>query len=151
MKTAVRLFTAGLIFLVAGCGQQTSQSVTREADPQIVFFNLTSDAAEDPHPMTMAFQLAGHALDDGRKVVLFFNVRAVNVPTTAFPAKLAFKDKPLKDMLAGLLDRGAAAHVCPHCLKALGVDATKLVAGAQVTTREALFANIGSGTVVFTY
>jgi predicted peroxiredoxin len=116
-----------------------------------VFFNLTADPAADAHSLTMAMQLAGHALDAGRRVVLFCNVRAVGVPTKGFDAELAHHDKPIKQLLAGLILRGAQVHVCPHCMEAEGVKEEELVAGARVTTRETLFAELGPATVVFTY
>jgi predicted peroxiredoxin len=99
----------------------------------------------------MALQLAGHGLDSERKVVLFFNVRAADIPTKSFPETIAFKDQPIKKMLADLIERGAEVHVCPHCMQALAVNPDALIAGAQVTDREALFSNITSNTVVFTY
>ena len=118
---------------------------------QILLLNITSGATEDAHAVTMALQLAGHALDDGREVVLFFNVRGAAVPTVGLPADLAFKDMPIKDLLAKLIARGAEVHVCPHCMKALEVKADDLIAGAIVTDREKLFSKVGSNTVVFSY
>jgi predicted peroxiredoxin len=117
----------------------------------VMFFNITSGPEEDAHAVTMALQLAGHALDDGREVVLFFNVRGVDAPKKDLPGDLAFKDKPIKTLLADLIDRGAQAHVCPHCMKALDVSAEDLIDGAVVTDREKLFGKIGSNTVVFSY
>ena len=136
-----------------GCGQTVNESavVAKPVGPPIMFISITSGAIEDTHSVTMALQLAGHALDDERKVVLFFNVRAANIPTKSFPGAIAFKDKPIKELLAGLIDRGAEVHVCPHCMQALAVNPDALIKGAQVTDREALFSNITSNTVVFTY
>jgi predicted peroxiredoxin len=115
-----------------------------------MFFNITS-GPEDPHPVTMALQLAGHALDDERPVVLFFNVRGVHVPTVQLPDTTAFGDRPIKELLTGLVERGAEVHVCPHCMAALGVEATDLIEGAQVTNRDMLFAHLQGNTAVFTY
>lgn len=47
----------------------------------------------------MALQLPEHALNDGKGVVLFFNVEGVTVPTKDFPDDLAFHDKPIKSLL----------------------------------------------------
>jgi len=41
--------------------------------------------------------------------------------------------------------------MCPHCMKALEVEASELVEGAVVTDREKLFSNVGPSTVVFSY
>ena len=99
----------------------------------------------------MAMQLAGHSLDDGREVVLFFNLQGVLVPTEQLPDTLAFGERPIKEMLTDLMARGAQVHVCPHCMGALGVESEDLLPDAQVTTRELLFAKLTNNTVVFTY
>jgi sulfur relay (sulfurtransferase) complex TusBCD TusD component (DsrE family) len=99
----------------------------------------------------MALQLAGHSLDAGRTTVLFFNVRGVTTPTSAFPDDLAFGDRPIKELLSSLMERGAEVHVCPHCMAALAVVESDLLPGAQVTDRDALFGHMGSQTVVFSY
>jgi predicted peroxiredoxin len=153
MKNSMPMLIVLGLFLAIGCNQsgQEAVPVATKTESQVMLFNMTSGATEDPHAVTMALQLAGHALDDGREVVLFFNVRGVNVPTTALPADLAFKDKPIKQLLAQLIERGAEVHVCPHCLNALEVNADDLISGAVVTDRDKLFSKVGSNTVVFTY
>jgi predicted peroxiredoxin len=139
--------------LAAGCAAVEDENLGSPAEvgPTTMFFNITSDPMEDPHPVTMALQLAGHALDDGRPTVLFFNVRGIPAVTKDFPADLAFHDVPIKELLANAMERGAEVHVCPHCMKAKGIDASALIPGAGVTDRESLFAHLGPNTVVFTY
>jgi predicted peroxiredoxin len=146
--------TAGLLILTifaGACGETEAPETAVPAPNPVMVFNVTSGAEEDPHAVTMALQLAGHALDDGRDVVLFFNVRAVRIPTKAFPEDLAFKDRPIKALLTDLIARGAEAQICPHCMHALGVAEEDLVEGATVTDREKLFGRLGENTVVFTY
>lgn len=120
-------------------------------DASTLFLNITSDAKRDPHSVTMALQLAGHALDYGKKVVLFFNVRAVTVPTKNFPEDLSFHAKPIKSLLSELMAKGANVQVCPHCMQALNVKAEDLIEGAEITDRDKLFSQLGSNTNVFTY
>jgi sulfur relay (sulfurtransferase) complex TusBCD TusD component (DsrE family) len=151
-RRATVLMVVGLLVL-AGCsrsGAETEQPAG-ESGAQIVLFNIKSAATEDPHAVTMALQLAGHALDDGRQVALFFNVRGVTVPTTDLPEDLAFRAKPIKALLTALIEKGAQVHVCPHCMNALGVEADELIAGAFVTNRDRLFSMLGTNTVVFSY
>ncbi|MFC1639434.1 DsrE family protein [Gemmatimonadota bacterium] len=145
----------GLVFVtsvLAGCAQAgtAGNPDTDSANAAPIFFNITS-GPDDPHPVTMALQLAGHALDDNRSAVLFFNVRGVHIPTTQLPDTLAFGDRPIKEMLVSLMERGAEVHVCPHCMAALGVEAADLISGAQVTNRDMLFAHLNGNTAVFTY
>ena len=150
----MRAILIAIVCLTLGAGLVGIGTGVEKAVPQpqsIVLFNITSDGAHNPHPVTMALQLAGHALDDGREAVLFFNVSSVRVPTKSFPADLAFSAKPIAQLLADLAQRGADIHVCPHCMKALGVTAEDLIPEAKVTNREMLFAKIGPNTTVFTY
>lgn len=128
-----------------------NEAATASQDPPTLVLNITSSGEEDPHAVTMALQLAGHSLDAGRATVLFFNVKGAGTPTADFPDSLAFGDRPIKELLAEALDRGAEVHVCPHCMSALGVEAADLIPGARVTDSDALFAHLGEGTVVFTY
>jgi predicted peroxiredoxin len=150
----MRAILIAVVCLVLGGGLVGIGTGVEKAVPEpqsIILFNITSDGVHNPHPVTMALQLAGHALDDGREAVLFFNVRGVKVPTKSFPAELAFSAKPITQLLAKLVERGAEVHVCPHCMKALEVTAEDLIPGAKVTNREMLFAKIGPNTTVFTY
>jgi predicted peroxiredoxin len=141
------------IVLLLGFGNAAAEHHEAAAEPgaTIMVFNVTCGAAEDAHSVTMALQLAGHALDDGREAVLFFNVRGVQVPTRGLPEDLAFRAKPIKKLLTDLIDRGAEVHVCPHCMKALNVAVGDLLPGARVTNREMLFSKLGPNTVVFSY
>lgn len=141
------------IAVVFGCAPPAGDREGSPAEPEasVVVFNITSGATEDVHAVTMALQLAGHALDDGREAILFFNVRGVRVPTHQLRADLAFHAKPVKELLTELIARGAEVHVCPHCMKALEVTEEELIPGALVTGRQKLFSKLGSNTVVFSY
>lgn len=134
----------GIVSFLGACAAEQKAGGCRgcASSGSIVLLNVTS-GFEDARSVTMALQLAGHALDDGRQAVLFFNVRGVKVPTADYPADLS--------LLADLMRRGAEVHVCPACMKAHGVEPGDLIKGAQVTDRQKLFAKIGPNTVVFTY
>ena len=146
--TSRLLLSAFLLTLlaIAGC-----KSGGDGSDP-VVFFNVTVDGESDPQRLDMAMKLAGFSLDEKRKVVMFFNVKGVHVPSKKFPADRKYGDnKPIQEQLKALIKRGADVHVCPICMKALGVEKDDLIEGAKVTTRPSLFANIGGNTAVFTY
>ena len=149
-----RLSTVTLLALLVGCAQDNSPTTSNPnpAGNTTVLLSVTSDASQQPQSVDMAMKLAGFSIDEGRAVVMFFNVRGVNMPTSAFPDDFAFQENsPLKEQLQDLIQRGVDVHVCPICMKALGVNDSDLVEGAKVTTRPSLFANIGSNTAVFTY
>eukprot|EP00913_Durusdinium_trenchii_P005695 g5313.t1 len=89
--------------------------------------------------LDMAMKLAGFALEEKREVFIFFNVKGVHVPTKDFSADVKFKDNdPIKEQLAKLIERGAVVHVCPICMKGLGVEKDDIIDGAKVTTRSQL-------------
>ncbi|MCO6458734.1 MAG: DsrE family protein [Pirellulaceae bacterium] len=146
----------GLALLAFACGcTPATTSVTGPPATQeqpIVLLSVTSDASQQPQSVDMAMKLAGFSLDEGRRVVMFFNVQGVTLPTRSFPDDAAFQqNSPLKEQLAKLIERGVDVHVCPICMKALGVEESDVMEGAKVTTRPSLFANIGANTAVFTY
>ena len=123
----------------------------KENEAPVFVLNLTS-GKDDLHAAWMGLQLAEHALNDGRKVILFLNVRAPELATTKVAPTLAFQGKPpIQTLLRGLTARGAKLLVCPTCLDALGIDAGALIEGAELATREALFGPLGPNTVVFSY
>jgi len=132
---------------VAGCKPQPAKP-----GQATVLLNVTSDAEASPQSVDMAMKLAGFSLAEKRKVVMFFNVKGVKMPTKDFGDDFAFEsNKPLKVQLSKLIDDGVEVHVCPICMKALGVEKGDLLEGAQETTRDKLFAHIGADTAVFTY
>lgn len=142
----------GLFACIVALGlfMHTAKGVDDGVKPT-VFINLTS-GKEDLHAVTMSYQLAGHALEAGRKVVLFFNVRAPELVDGGLSREFQFRDNPpLREMLSDLIGRGAQVIVCPHCLEAMGVEESNLADGASVATAESLFGNLGQETVVFTY
>ncbi len=142
------------LVLLAGCSGPTSSgsapSVSNE--DATVLVSVTSDATQQPQSVDMAMKLAGFSLDEGRQVAMFFNVKGVNIPVSELPDSVAFQDNsPIKMQIVDLIKRGVDVHVCPICMKALGVEESDLIEGAKVTTRPALFAHIGPDTTVFTY
>ena len=153
MRNCMRVLAIVMMLAAIGCAQsdRSTEQAAGAGESGIMLFNITSGPMEDAHAVTMALQLAGHALTDGREVVLFFNVRGVQVPTKSLPEDLAFRAEPISALLADVMKRGAEVHVCPHCMNALDVSAEDLIDGAVVTDREKLFSKIGSNTVVFTY
>ena len=143
-----------LSLILTGCETSTNGSTSppQQAVHPIVLLSVTSDASDNPQSVDMAMKLAGFSLDEGRQVVMFFNVKGVTIPTKDFDDALAFSDNaPIKEQLQGLIERGVDVHVCPICMKGLGVADSDIIEGAQVTTRPVLFSHIGAYTAVFTY
>lgn len=149
-----RWFALALLIVLSGCGTPSQSGSTTPASSATarLLLSVTSDANENPQSVDMAMKLAGFALDEGRQVVMFFNVKGVTVPSSALADEFAYQEnEPIKVQLAALIQRGVDVHVCPICMKALNVVESDLMEGAKVTTRPSLFANIGADTAVFTY
>jgi len=142
LSSALTVTLAALVILLAGAAA---------AEKSTILINITS-GPEDLHKATMALQLGGHAMDDGRDLAVFLNVRSPIFATKDCPDQLSFgKNPPVKEMLAALVKRGAKVHVCPHCMEALGISAGDLIDGAQTTNREKLFGLLGPNTHIFGY
>lgn len=142
------------LMCLCGCDHTPSVSATPSSSDTAatVLLSVTSDANERPQAVDMAMKLAGFSLDEGRKVVLFFNVKGATVPSSVLADDFAYQqNEPIRVQLAALIERGADVHVCPICMEALGVAESDLMPEAKVTTRPSLFANIGADTAVFTY
>jgi len=132
-------------------GLLESASAQNSAEKSKIVLNVTS-GREDLHAVTMALQLAGHALDDGRGAVLFLNVRAPDMARRDLPESLvAHGNPPIRQMLADLTKRGALVLVCPSCAKVMGVTKADLIEGAEFATKDSLFGSLGPNTAVFTY
>ncbi|MBI1314467.1 hypothetical protein GC176_24505 [bacterium] len=147
-------FSLTALIALTGCQREQPpvQLTANTSQESIVLVSVQSDAHENPQSVDMALKLAGFSVDEGRRVAMFFNVKGVTIPVKAFPDDIGFQDNaPIKKQLADLIGRGVDVHVCPICMKALGVDKADIMEGAKVTTRPSLFANIGPDTAVFTY
>ena len=84
----------GTALLLSGCEQSARSTPSPEASANknaTVLLSVTSDAAQDPQSIDMALKLAGFSLEEGRRVVIFFNVKGVNIPSSKFPDDLAFQ------------------------------------------------------------
>lgn len=152
MSTRLVSLLAGVLVIVAFAGVWRITAVADEPAVQkhTVLFNITS-GKEDLHRVTMALQLANHALDDGRFVVLFLNVRAPELARKDLPAVRFRENPPIQEMLQKLMDRGAQLIVCPHCMEVQNVRAEDLMAGASVATRATVFDPLDASAVVFSY
>ncbi|HEX2972474.1 MAG TPA: DsrE family protein [Tepidisphaeraceae bacterium] len=112
--------------------------------------NLTSGYA-DRHRSTMALQLAKHAVDDGRNVVIFLNVRGPELAEKDSPEPGFRTNPPPNKMLADLMTRGVQVHACPACMEALSITKEAMLPGVILTDREKLFATLEAGATVFSY
>ena len=145
------ILIAGLLATGVGYLAYTARAEEHAGSKGTLVINLTS-GKEDPHAVTMALELAGHALDDNRAVIVFLNVRAPELAGKHLPTTCGLPGKPLiPEMIGTLLKRGAVFLCCPSCMKVLGVQEADLVPGVKLATKESLFGGLGEGAVVFSY
>jgi predicted peroxiredoxin len=143
--------TVGLLAAGVGYLAHTARAQEEAGRKGLVVINLTS-GKEDLHAVNMALELAGHALNDDREVIIFLNVRAPELASKSLPTTCGLAGKPpIPETLNQLMKRGAAVLCCPSCMQVLGVQETDLVPGVKLATREALFGRIGERAVVFSY
>ena len=146
------LVVAAVVVLGLGFTLSERSAIAQQSAAKgTILFNVTS-GQNDLHAATMAMQLAGHSLDDGRDVIIFLNVRAPVFASKKVEGELSFHGNPdVPTMLKDLMKRGAKVLVCPHCMDAMDVTEADLIAGAKPATRESLLGPLGPNAVVFSY
>lgn len=147
------LFAATAIAVVAAppAGAKPKKPAQEEVVKAPVLMSVTS-GKEDLHSVTMALQLANHALEDGRDVTIFFSVRGPEMARADLSEAVVFRDNaPIATMLAELIGKGAKVYVCPHCMAVLGIAEEDLAEGVAVASREAVFGPIDAGGSVFSF
>jgi predicted peroxiredoxin len=134
---------------VARCAEEPTEAACQK--PTLVI-NLTS-GKEDLHAVVMAVHFAEHGLDDGREVVVFFNVASPPLASKDLDESVKFQDMPsVRSMIDGLLKKGAKMVVCPLCAKVTGVTAEGLVPGIDmIQDRGQIFDHLHGNAVVFSY
>jgi predicted peroxiredoxin len=121
-----------------------------EAKP-VGVINLTA-GPEDAHRAWMALRLAEHFLADGRRVVVFLNVKAPPLASKKLGQDVGYEEKPkFREILAMLVEKGATVLVCQECAAKTGVTAADLLPGVKMASRESLFGPLNENTVVFSY
>ena len=150
-RVSLLVFTV-LVSSLLGCQKSASVDVSVEVGRKIAVISITTDAQVDPQKVNMALTFARFCVDEKYEVAIFFNVKGVLLPTTTFPDEFKYQEyDPLKTQVAALSTDGAEIHVCPVCMKDLGVAKEDIMEGAFVTTKPKLFAKLGPDTMVFTY
>ena len=117
-----------------------------------VLINLAT-GLEDPERVTVAFLVAGAALERGREVAMFLTQEAVRL---ALPgqAEGVFCDgcPPLERLFEQFAQAGGELMVCPFCVNARKLDADTFVVNSRVAGATPMFDWLGDepGTV-FSY
>ena len=116
-----------------------------------VVINLAT-GLEDAERVTVAFLVAGAALDKGKQVAMFLTKEAVRLGLTGQGEATACDGcPPLSKLFQQYADGGGELLVCPICLSARKLDDGALVAKARLAGATPLWEWIGDDATVFSY
>lgn len=88
---------------------------------------------EDPERVTVAFLVAVGAAETGRATLMFLTKEAVRLALSGTAVGIACEGcPPLAELVKRYEAAGGRYYVCPICFNAKGLDASGLIAGAEV-------------------
>ncbi len=119
---------------------------------QKVVVNLAT-GLEDPERVTVAFLVAGAALDQGKQVAMFLTKEAVRLATPGVAVGVACDGcPPLPRIFEQFAEKGGELLACPFCVSSRGLDDGNLVANARIAGATPLWEWIGDEpATVFSY
>ena len=117
-----------------------------------VVVNLATSLNEDPERVSVAFLVAGAALDAGKQVAIWTTRDAVRL---ALPGEATGEAcdgcPPLERLFEQFAEKGGELLVCPICFNARKLDESQLVGNARLVGATPLWEWIGDGATVFSY
>lgn len=120
--------------------------------PDRVVINLAT-GLEDAERVTVAFLVAGAALEQGRAVAMFLTKEAVRLALPDHADGIACDGcPPLARLFEQYADSGGELLACPVCFNARKLDERELVANARLAGATPLWEWVGAGgATVFSY
>jgi predicted peroxiredoxin len=117
-----------------------------------VVINLAT-GLEDPERVTVAFLVAGPALERGREVTMFLTKDAVRLALAGEATGVACEGcPPLERLFEQFAAGGGQLLVCPYCFNARHLDEAELVPNARIGGATPLWDFIGDeAATVFSY
>ena len=121
------------------------------ADNSKVVVNLAT-GLEDAERVTVAFLVAGAAVEAGKDVTMFLTKEAVRLASPGFADGVACDGcPPLSRLFEQYAQGGGELLVCPICAKARKLDESQIVSNARMGGATPLWEWIGEGATVFSY
>lgn len=117
-----------------------------------VLINL-STGLEDAERVTVAFLVAGAALERGKEVAIWCTKEAVRLALPGHAEGEACDGcPPLERLFQQFTDGGGQLLVCPICVRARKLDEASFVSNAQLTGATPMLEWLGDGdSTVFSY
>ena len=120
-------------------------------DNEKVLINLAT-GLEDLERVTVAFLVAGAALEKGKRVAMFLTKEAIRLGLNGYAVGVACDGcPPLERLFAQYAEGGGELIVCPICFNARKLDETGLVPNARLGGATPLWEWIGESATVFSY
>lgn len=121
-----------------------------EEDKRSFFYNITTD---DTWAAGMAAGQANKALEAGHDVVLFLNVRAVYLASTARQQDtFAAAGQTPQELLQAAMDKGGRVIICPMCMRQAGMTMDDVIEGVERGGPDVTFKALDDpNTVVLSY
>jgi predicted peroxiredoxin len=121
------------------------------ADRNKVVINLAT-GLEDAERVTVAFLVAGAALEKGKHVAMFLTKEAVRLALPGYAEAVACDGcPPIARLFTQYADGGGELLVCPICFNARKLDESQLVGNARLAGATPLWDWIGDAATVFSY
>jgi predicted peroxiredoxin len=121
------------------------------AENQKVVINLAT-GLEDGERVTVAFLVAGGALDKGKQVAMFLTKEAIRLALPGVADAVVCEGcPPLARLFEQFAAGGGELLVCPICFNAKKLDEGQLVGNARLAGATPLWEWIGDGATVFSY
>ena len=121
------------------------------ADNQKVVVNLAT-GLDDGERVTVAFLVAGAALEQGKQVAMFLTKEAVRLALPGIADAVVCEGcPPLARLFEQYGSGGGELLVCPICFNAKKLDEGQLVPNARLAGATPLWEWIGDGATVFSY
>ena len=116
-----------------------------------VVVNLAT-GLEDTERVTVAFLVAGAALEKEKQVAMFLTKEAIRLAVPGVAEGVACDGcPPIATLFQQYADGGGELLVCPICFKARKLDEGSLVQNARLAGASPLWEWIGDGANVFSY
>jgi predicted peroxiredoxin len=117
-----------------------------------VLINLAT-GLEDSERVTVAFLVAGAALERGREVAMFLTKEAIRLAVPGYAEGVACEGcPPLGRLFEQFAQGGGELLVCPVCVEARKLDTGSFVANARVAGATPMWEWLGDGPgTVFSY
>ena len=108
---------------------------------------------EDSEKVTVTFLVAVGAAETDRPTLMFLTKEAVRLAVEGVAQGVACEGcPPLQDLLKRYEAAGGTYYVCPICFNSKGLDASKLIGGAEIQGTVPMWNWIGDeGATTFSY